>query len=262
MSTLNNIKIGADPEFFMINKEGKFISAIDRIGGSKSDPRPIDDRGFAVQEDNVAVEFNIPAATSKQEFINSIEFALSYLNEELKKMELTIAALPSAFFPPEELANPKAFEFGCEPDLNVWTKTVNPRPVLPEDQLNLRSAGGHIHVGYDDPQEEVNEQIIKSMDIFVGVPALQFDKDSLRRKLYGKAGCFRFKPYGVEYRTLSNFWLQSPDYVNFVYDQTMKAIDFVKNNGEIHPDTMLHVCNAINKGNEKSAEWVMKKYGC
>ena len=37
-----------------------------------------------------------------------------------------------------------------------------------------------------------------------------------RRKLYGMAGEYRLPAHGIEYRTLSNFWLRSPVLADFV----------------------------------------------
>jgi hypothetical protein len=47
----------------------------------------------------------------------------------------------------------------------------------------------------------------------------------LARKLYGAAGRYRQPSYGVEYRTLSNFWLASPELVELVYDICSFVID-------------------------------------
>ncbi len=41
-----------------------------------------------------------------------------------------------------------------------------------------------------------------------------YDKDTERRGMYGKAGAFRPKPYGVEYRTLSNAWLSNDERIS------------------------------------------------
>ena len=49
------------------------------------------------------------------------------------------------------------------------------------------------------------------------------DDGAKRRELYGKAGAYRVKPYGVEYRVLSNFWLKSPALMQWVYDNTILA---------------------------------------
>ena len=59
------------------------------------------------------------------------------------------------------------------------------------------------------------------MDYAIGVPSVLIDSDKARRRLYGKAGSMRHKPYGVEYRTLSNFWLNSDELTSWVYDRTL-----------------------------------------
>ena len=43
--------------------------------------------------------------------------------------------------------------------------------------------------------------------------------------MYGKAGAFRPKTYGVEYRTLSNAWLFSKKLQSFVYRGVQRAVD-------------------------------------
>jgi len=71
-----------------------------------------------------------------------------------------------------------------------------------------RFAAGHIHVGYD--TSTVPPDIMaKFLDLSLGLSTLHLDKQGARRQFYGVPGLFRAKPYGVEYRTLSNFWLRS-----------------------------------------------------
>jgi hypothetical protein len=65
------------------------------------------------------------------------------------------------------------------------------------------------------------------MDLFIGISSLLVDPDesaARRRELYGRAGCHRPKPYGVEYRTVGNFWTRSPNLVRLVYRLTEIAI--------------------------------------
>ena len=92
---------------------------------------------------------------------------------------------------------PEAQMFGCEPDFDAWRECVNEKPCA--DDKNLRSAGGHIHVGSDLAISNP-VAVIRAMDLFLGVPSTQLDAGTLRRELYGKAGCFRAKSYGAEYQ--------------------------------------------------------------
>ena len=50
---------------------------------------------------------------------------------------------------------------------------------------------------------------IKMIDLFCAIPAVLIDPGKSgrkRREIYGRAGSFRYTPYGFEYRVLSNFW--------------------------------------------------------
>jgi len=222
---MNKFTIGCDPELFLIDGAGKYQSSIGLIGGTKEVPADIG-AGCAVQEDNVAVEFNIPPADSFEKFKQSIDYGMKYLEERAAAMNMRLAVHASAEFTPDQLKHPLALVFGCDPDFNAWTLKKNPRPHAPSQAL--RSCGGHIHVGTD--LESIH--LVRAMDLFLGCPSTILDKDTKRRQLYGKAGCYRKKTYGIEYRTLSNFWIGSEELIKWVYDQTERAIAYVSDKGK------------------------------
>lgn len=248
--------IGADPEVFVSDQLGVH-SIIGRIGGSKYAPLPLPlGKGFAVQEDNVAMEFNIPACATKADFVKAIADATGFLgNHVKKKFNFDLDRRSAVSFPDEELNTPEAHIFGCEPDYNAWTKTKNPRPASPDK--NLRSCGGHIHIGFDgfDPHE-----VVKACDLFHGVPAVLMDKGELRKQLYGKAGAFRNTSYGVEYRTLSNFWIFSPRLCEWAYDNVERALDAVAT-GMSFDDDKDAILEAIDGNNKAAAMSLVAKYG-
>jgi hypothetical protein len=249
-----NFTVGCDPEIFL-KKGGKYVSAVGLIGGSKDHPRPISKDGHAVLEDNVAVEFNIPPAATFAEFHGHIQHVLAHLRQELPGFEFIQESAVS--FHKEELNTPQAQEFGCEPDYDAWNMVENKKPCA-EDK-NLRSCGGHVHVGSDvalgDPVAT-----IRAMDLFLGVPSTRLDSGTLRRNLYGKAGCFRPKPYGVEYRTLSNFWIFDEGLTKWVYDQTQKALEFVASGKTINDEDGKLIQLAINDSNEEAYAKLAKSY--
>lgn len=254
---MNNIKIGADPELFL-EKDGEIISAEGIIGGTKKEPRAISNEGHAVQEDNVMIEFNIPASDSKEDFIFNINFVKSYLETlaGMKGCALNFSA--SAELDPEYLSTDQAQEFGCEPDFNVYLRDENPRP---EGAGQLRSCGGHIHIGYENPDEATTINIVYAMDMVLGLESLALDKDDRRKLLYGKAGSFRFKDYGLEYRTLSNFWIENDELIGWAYDKTMEALELVKSSkieGLIKDYSEL-VEKAINKNDKQLALHILEK---
>ena len=218
--------IGTDPEVFLVNNDGKMISSIDLIGGSKEFPRPIDDEGSAVQEDNVAVEYNIAPCQDVESFIARNRKVLQYLSGLVASQGLSLSIKPSAVFDKDQLSDPRAKVFGCEPDFNAWKGgSINPRPNA--KNKSLRSAGGHIHVGFNGENLDPN-LVIKAMDLFIGVGMMKYDDDKDRRQLYGKAGACRYKSYGVEYRTPSNAWLQSDETIRYVWQQQERALEFVR----------------------------------
>ncbi len=219
--------IGTDPEFFIRRKEdGKLISAIPYIEGTKENPTPLESGGN-IQFDNVAVEFATDPATDGKDLVKKVGNALREVAKIIPKGH-EIVAIPSANFDADQLDNEEAQRFGCDPDYCAWELKVNDPPFCSDE--TLRTCGGHIHIGYIagqgnkfllDPYGKANT--VRVMDIFHGIISVILDcteEAVTRRKLYGKAGCHRpvIKEAGglydgVEYRVLSNFWFKSPDLV-------------------------------------------------
>lgn len=229
------LKIGADVEEFLRDGDGHPVPVIGLIGGTKDRPLPILTDGYALQEDNVALEYNIPAAASKYDFIYSLMRIREEINERVAKHGLKPAIEASMRFSEKQLDHPQAKTFGCEPDFNVWEQCVNPKPTTSPDSATLRTAGGHVHVSFtvgdkvpEHPQNMSEiECLVMALDCYLGVPFSLMDTDLERRKLYGKAGAFRVKPYGVEYRVLSNYWTRSPELMEYVFKGVHEAINYI-----------------------------------
>lgn len=246
-----NALIGGDIEVFLMHKEsGEIVSAEGYAKGTKHQPFNFDpsNKYFAVSLDNVAYEFCIPPVpvTDKDGFVKNIARCLEWINREIPEQLCTVVR-PAAILDDRWLQTDNAKLFGCEPDYNVWLRAMNPKPEATNS--NLRSAGGHIHIGYDDPSMETTEQIIKCMDLFVGVPSVIQEPDNERKLLYGKAGAFRFKPYGGEYRTISNYYAGDERLTEWVFRATNRAIDAVNDDFPVdeYKDEILDAINNNNK---------------
>jgi hypothetical protein len=227
--------IGTDPEF-PLQIGGKYVSAIPYIKGTKKKPHNLN-CGGTLQRDNVAVEFATAVAQSESDFVNKIQETLIETRSLLPENSMLLAT-PSAHFNRSELTHKEAQEIGCEPDYNAWTGEINEPPTKDFVAGTLRSFGAHIHTGHQSLLKGwAKKEMIQIQDYCVGMPSVQLDyseEAKERRKLYGKAGAYRPTEYGVEYRTLSNFWLKSPDLVKLIYNLTHDSLSILNDGGFIH----------------------------
>jgi hypothetical protein len=256
--------IGADPEVFLRTKNGAIQAAVGLIGGTKTQPRQVKELGigFAVQEDNVAAEFNIPPTLDPGEFSANIEKTLKYLNKLVRPKGLRIVFEAAAHFPEDQLLSKQALELGCEPDSSVWTLTFNPRPEAPK---TLRTAAGHVHFGWEKPNNDQRLLVGRACDLFLGVPSILVTEPNERRSLYGKAGAVRSKPYGLEYRTLDNFWLATTHYQKRVHENCLTCIGALNLNpdqwNENLEDFKEDIQHAINSHDKATAQVLVKRFG-
>lgn len=243
---------------FIINeKTGAVVSAIGIIPGEKGDPwvDPAWGPGFGIEIDNILVEYNIPPVRTKEQFIGVVNFMKNYIDNFVKKInpDYGILCASSKMVDKDQLSNPIAQLFGCCPDFNCYTGAPNPRPK--GNKTNLRSAGFHVHYGYDEPDIDTSVAMVKYFDIFLGLMSLLFDTDRKRRSLYGKAGCYRLTSYGVEYRTLSSKMGESDVTLGLIYDGVVAATQALEINLELPNEA--DVINAINNSDVNAARAIL-----
>ena len=216
------ITVGCDPEVFLRDpKTAKIVPSTGLVGGSKDDPRIVDCGAF--QEDNVMAEINTTPANSEDEFVHNVTTVLQQLRECVAPLELLIE--PYVFLD-ADIEGRAANMFGCSPDYNVYTGEENP-PIDAGVAGRMRTASGNIHIGFPEADDHpaYRSNVIRALDIYLGMPSVLFEKDGERRRLYGKAGAYRPTPYGVEYRVLSNFWLTDEKYMRWVYRQVISCTE-------------------------------------
>lgn len=258
---IKNVTIGADVEVFLQDKNtNEIVSAEGIIKGKKTKPYVFDPKNkyFATSLDNVLAEFCIPPATHVDEWVNNLMKSVNFIKSTIPQ-ELDVKIIPAANLHERFLKTKNAQEFGCEPDYNAWTRSVNEKPSA--NDATLRSAGGHIHVGYENPSVELSEQIIRTMDLFLGVPSVIQEVENKRKELYGKAGAFRFKDYGCEYRTISNYYLENDATMRWAFVATQRAIDFI--NAGKYPMVEERgdaIVSAINDNNKSLADHLIREF--
>lgn len=260
---IKEYKVGSDPEFFLVDKDSReIISAIPFIPGDKYDPYQIPNLsdGHMIQTDNVMVEYCLPATAKANNLYRSYRDCVLYTNS-IVPSHLEVELKQSGRVSESQLLDPRTKVFGCDPDYDVWKDGIQ-NEVTSKD-TNLRTCGGHVHIGYNDPDMETSIDIIKALDIFLGIPSVILDSDRERKKMYGKAGAYRFKSYGVEYRSLSNFWFENEDIVQLIFNGIQMAINFVNEDkvNKLTDKQVMEIQLCINTGDETLAYQLISQFG-
>lgn len=245
--------LGADVEFFAQDRNGIFRSVVGKIGGTKHEPIRIENYPGVISEDNVAIEYAIDKASNREQFIAFNWGMYNCVSSELDRLGFTVSREAFGNFPDQELFSPESRQAGCDPDFGAWNEgKMNIAPDL--NETNFRSAGGHLHFGVKLKPSEVL-QFVKVCDLVFGLTMLPYESAE-RKKLYGKAGCFRRKPYGIEYRTLSNAWINDLKLVTWGMEM-LENIWKTRRDVEVSP----LVEQAINTHDRDLARELIIRYG-
>lgn len=225
-----NMYMGCDPEFFF-KLDGQVIGA-EKVIPKKGLQRS---HGFKTTSkfiiDGVQAELNPRPDTCRANLANEIVGCFKTLKDELAKKGGKITA---DFSRTIEISKEKLLEldaqakrFGCAPSRTIYRNKagVNINNVDPIE-YRTRAAGGHIHIGgcnhapLDRALKKDYKRTVEMLDLILGNTSVLIDRDEgniERRKYYGRAGEFRLPEHGLEYRTLSNFWLTSYPLMSLVF---------------------------------------------
>ena len=259
LKNMHSVMLGADPELFL-TRDGRII------GSEKIMPKGgviyshgitnlnVPDMGTnKVIMDGIQIELNPMPAKCREALARNIQVCFQNINTRLTEQkdgeprfkDVKLDFSPLVEITKEELDSLGADSrrFGCVPSLNVYEK--RDVGVDPEKYL-FRSAGGHIHIGHLNTPELVkalkdDKKMVRLLDVIVGNTCVLLDRDmgnAERRKVYGRAGEYRLPPHGLEYRTLSNFWLRSYPLMGFVMGLTRFAVN-VMANGDKYYDAFM-----------------------
>jgi len=208
-------QIGADIEVFLYdNVKDRVIPCVGHIDGTKDKPFEPKGykKGFALQEDNVMLEYNIPPAKTDNTWVNRFDRARDMITEHLPE-DCSYVIKSEHKFMPSELTSPQAQVIGCEPDFSAYDggEIRAFAGVLGQE----RSCGGHIHLGGDFNCPDFVAALFS--DLFLGVlGGTRPQRANSRTEWYGMPGIFRPKPYGIEYRTPDNTWTSHNDTIHNV----------------------------------------------
>lgn len=284
--------MGGDPEFFVANRRGKILGS-DSFFPGKENPLTFDgmpafdgkSRTLKLFFDGIQAEMNIGAQHCREYSTTNVYRCFKKAIGIIEKKNLfhQIILKPSVKVARSVIMNadPEARRFGCEPDFNAYTLTTNTGEIDATNHL-YRYAGGHIHLGVSSQYikknsgegkiaktEEGHLRIIRLLDLILGIPCVLLDDSEeakRRRAQYGKAGCFRPTPYGIEYRTPSCWWIKSPTTVSLALGLARLAWTVA---GHSQDDNMFKLIGCepedirgiIDESDKKEAVKVWKKMG-
>lgn len=255
----NPITIGGDPEVFVRDVSSKAIeSSIGILRGTKRKPFKTE-HGY-VHKDNVLAEMNIKPAKSLTQWVDNVQGIMGDLEKLLGDHGKEMAIISSNIMDLKYLEHYEAAHFGCNKNENCWD-LLNPIKPNAEDAGQLRTASGHIHIGF--PFTDMNDQLsaVRACELFIGVGSVAMDGDARRRTLYGKAGSFRPKPYGIEYTVPSNFWLTSEMRMEWIYTAAVLAVKKRKSYSGFILDHKDEIQQTINTCDKTSADKLLRAVG-
>ncbi len=273
---LGGISLGSDPEVLLTKTDGTPWGAITTgVTGTKEEPQKVP-RG-AIQVDGMALEFNIDPAEDLDSWVKNTQSVLnSHIAHKAKAADLVISKKSILdYYKYMESESPSESEtlFGCDPDFCADTMKENTMPDN-DGSITVRTAGGHVHIGMENwgslcmEDEKIAhsmaQRIIYIMDLVLGCWSVLEDDGVERKIMYGKAGAYRIKPYGVEYRTLSNFWIFNVSYLTQVYERVSTALSSMHNFNtlcEFATNNRADIVKAINTNDKELATKLLKGVG-
>ncbi len=262
----SKVMVGSDFEMLIVDENGKMISAIPYLKGTKDKPEKTERDGCCTQHDGVLFEVNVPPTKlgDVDTFIDNVNFIKNYAKDHCLDKGQKLMCCATAEFDADQLLDPEASQIGCSADYNAWRDgDINEKP----DSFPgaMRSTGTHFHFSFPDSNVDKCINLMKIYDLMVTVPFILLDPDRKRRELYGQAGAFRLQNWGdvqgFEARTLSGYCVDNIEFIRYAFNQFDKMFDWYNNHDikEIDEDAS-KIIDCINNYDVELAHELCAKY--
>ena len=242
------IYMGADPEAFVVNDKDEIVGSELVIPDD-----PISTGQGKIIRDGVQIEFNPSPGRCREDMGYFLGRLLTAAAAAANAKGFRISLRQADDITPENLAelSPEVRRFGCDKSFNTYFED-SPAGSLDGDIYLRRACGGHIHVSPtrtifasvkagDYVDVDKRTRLVPIFDVLVGNTCVLIDRDEHqveRRKYYGRAGEYRLPKYGIEYRTLSNFWLRNYVLMSMTFGLMREAVAILHQTlvNEFHKD--------------------------
>lgn len=249
--TRYDIKYGVDLEFFVKDENKNIVSLPSAIIGSKKNP--IRQRnGGVLHKDNALLEIATPPCYSVAQLIKNVSWQINDVMNFLPKGH-TLFASSYQDIDREILRSDKEnMSIGCNPVSNAYGRKF-------KQKLDKTGRGAGLHIHMSPVHKDHVKDLIKQLDVSIGMPSLFMDEDCKRRETFGRAGNYRARPLKikdlndyriVEYRVLGAFMLKHLDKVMNEIDYEMKSMinaeAIISNDANFQPEWNAIIEECIN----------------
>ena len=268
------VTFGSDPELFLRRKDGRVIGS-EKVIPTEGIPALMS----KIIRDGVQVELNPRGVYCRQYMGREFQAMFAKLASTLPDdVEVDFSGLVEVSSSELGELAPESRRLGCMPSHNAHTPGITPG--VNAETYTKRSAGGHLHVRWishrrwdevldkeinynPTPSAEELKALVPLLDIIVGNTCVLIDRDpgaAERRQVYGRAGEYRLPENGLEYRTLSNFWLRSYPLMGFVFSLFRTAIYYHASGFGDEIITSVELRKVVKAINENDAELARENF--
>lgn len=234
---------------------------------------PFTINGGTMHHDCSLLEFTTPPCDTNEKLRSSYIRQKEYVREALLTTvdvrrraadviggavhSITLSEDTAAAFSQVDFMNqPENRELGCSPSRNAYGS----RPIRPEGYADTKRFGGtHLNISTPDTTSSEDRSLVMAVDIAFAMPHMftcnSPDDEQLRRELYGRAGEYRRKDFGIEFRVLSSNFLNAYS-ITRIYDALKYLVECDEAYSYQHPEGV-DVEGIINTMNRPAALQVL-----
>ena len=163
--------------------------------------------------------------TSSRVFASNITTCIDKVREKAKELNLSVSITPAQLFKKKQLLTEQALVSGCSSSYDAWS--LRRHTGFDLTKTNWRFASGDIHMSWPNPKDygrysRIN--VARFADLFFGCAEVAYTTPTERNKYYGIGGLHRPTPYGVEYKSVGNWWMVNEKRMRWAYTTALNAI--------------------------------------